>query len=54
MGQFVNLTSSDGFVVPAWVAQPKGTPRGAVVVVQGVFGVNSHIQSVADRVAVSG
>ena len=54
MGQFVNLTSSDGFVVPAWVAQPKGTPRGAVVVVQEIFGVNSHIQSVADRLAVSG
>ena len=32
MGQFVNLTSQDGFVVPTWVAQPDGAPRGAVVV----------------------
>ena len=27
MGQFVNLTSQDGFVVPAWVAQPDGSYR---------------------------
>ena len=25
MGQFVNLTSSDGTVVPAWVAEPDAT-----------------------------
>ena len=51
MGQFVDLTSSDGFVAPAWVAKPEGTPRGAVVVLQEIFGVNSHIRSVADRYA---
>ncbi len=54
MGQFVDLTSSDGFVAPAWVAKPEGTPRGAVVVLQEIFGVNSHIRSVADRYAASG
>lgn len=54
MGQFVDLASSDGFMVPAWVAKPEGTPRGAVVVVQEIFGVNSHIRSVADRLAARG
>ena len=54
MGQFVNLTSQDGFVVPAWVAQPDGAPRGAVVVLQEIFGVNSHIRAVADRFAARG
>ena len=54
MGQFVDLTSSDGFVAPAWVARPEGSPRGAVVVLQEIFGVNSHIRSVADRYAASG
>ena len=54
MGQFVNLTASDGFVVPAWVAQPEGTPRGAVVVLQEIFGVNSHIRAVADGYAAQG
>ena len=54
MGQFVDLTSSDGVVVPVWVAKPEGAPRGAVVVVQEIFGVNSHIRSVADRLAARG
>lgn len=54
MGQFVNLTSADGFLLPAWVAQPEGKPRGAVVVLQEIFGVNSHIRSVADRFAEQG
>lgn len=54
MGQWIDLTSSDGFVVPAWVARPEGTPRGAVVVLQEIFGVNAHIRAVADRYAASG
>jgi carboxymethylenebutenolidase len=48
MGQFVDLT------FPAWVARPDGTPRGAVVVLQEIFGVNSHIRAVADRFAARG
>ncbi len=54
MGQFVDLTSADGFTMPAWVALPEGTPRGGLVVVQEIFGVNSHIRDVADRWAAKG
>ncbi|MDM0117415.1 dienelactone hydrolase family protein [Variovorax sp. J22R133] len=54
MGQFIDLTARDGFVFPAWVAEPSGTPKGAVVVVQEIFGVNSHIRSVADGYAAAG
>ena len=54
MGQFTNLTAADGFTVAAYVAQPAGKPRGAVVVVQEIFGVNSHIRAVADRFAEQG
>ena len=54
MGHFVDLTSADGVVVPAWVARPEGAVRGAVVVLQEIFGVNSHIRSVADRFAAAG
>ncbi|MEO5659934.1 MAG: dienelactone hydrolase family protein [Polaromonas sp.] len=54
MGQFTNLKAADGFMVSAYVAQPEGPPRGAVVVVQEIFGVNSHIRSVADRFAAEG
>ena len=54
MGSFQNITSSDGFVLPAYVAQPSGTPRGAIVVLQEIFGVNSHIQAVTDGYATQG
>jgi carboxymethylenebutenolidase len=54
MGQFIDLTAKDGFSFPAYVAEPAGKPRGAVVVVQEIFGVNSHIRSVADGYAADG
>ena len=54
MGQYVDLHSRDGFTFPAWVAQPDTAPRGAVVVLQEIFGVNSHIRAVADRFAARG
>lgn len=54
MGQFVDLKSADGALVPAYVARPAAAPRGAVVVLQEIFGVNSHIQSVADGYAAAG
>ncbi len=54
MGKFINLTSADGFVCPAYVAEPSGKPKGAMVVLQEIFGVNSHIQQVTDRFAAEG
>ena len=54
MGQFTSLKSADGFTVSAYVAQPEGKPRAAVVVLQEIFGVNSHIRSVADGFAAQG
>ena len=54
MGSFQNITSCDGFVFPAYVAQPTDTPKGAIVVLQEIFGVNSHIQAVTDGYAAQG
>lgn len=54
MGQFVNLTASDGLSFPAYVAQPADTSKGAVVVLQEIFGVNTHIREVADGYAAEG
>ena len=54
MGQFIDLTAFDAFTFPAYVAEPSGQPKGAVVVVQEIFGVNSHIRSVADGYAAEG
>lgn len=54
MGSFVELTAVDGAKIPAYVAKPEGAPRGAIVVLQEIFGVNTHIRSVADRYAAHG
>lgn len=54
MANFIDLTSADSFVFPAYVTQPAGKPKGAVVVLQEIFGVNSHIRSVADGYAAAG
>lgn len=54
MGQNVTLTSSDGFKFSAYRADPKGKPKGAIVVIQEIFGVNHHIRAVTDRLADEG
>jgi carboxymethylenebutenolidase len=54
MGQSLELKAADGFKFPAYVATPAGTPRGAVVVLQEIFGVNTHIRAVADGYAQAG
>lgn len=54
MGKMIELKAADGTVVTAYEARPAGTPKGAVVVIQEIFGVNSHIRNVADGYAVEG
>ena len=54
MGQDITLTASDGFKLGGYRADPTGAPKGAIVVIQEIFGVNHHIRSVCDRVAAAG
>jgi carboxymethylenebutenolidase len=54
MGQFTELKAADGQAIPAYVAQPKSQPKGGIVVIQEIFGVNSHIRAVADGYAEQG
>lgn len=54
MGEFVKLTAEDGVELSAYVSRPDGAAKGAVVVVQEIFGINAHIRSVADRFAAEG
>ena len=54
MSKHVKLQASDGHELDAYVAEPEGKPRGGLVVVQEVFGVNEHIRAVADRFAKEG
>ena len=54
MGSFITLTAADGTQVPAYVAQPAAAAKAAVVVIQEIFGVNTHIREVADAYASEG
>lgn len=54
MSKTVTLTAADGHSLSAYVAEPAGKRRVGVVVVQEIFGINSHIRSVADSYATEG
>ena len=50
----MQLTAADDRTFGAYRVESSGTPRGAVIVIQEIFGVNDHIRSVADRAAAAG
>ena len=54
MGKPLSLTAPDTHRLGAYRADPDGKPRGGIVVVQEIFGVNHHIRSVCDRLAALG
>jgi carboxymethylenebutenolidase len=54
MGQQIQLTAADGFRLSAYRADPPQAPRGGLVVIQEIFGVNAHIREVADQYASAG
>ncbi len=54
MGQNITLTASDGHQLDAYLANPAGDAKGRLVVVQEIFGVNSHIRDVCDGYAERG
>ena len=53
MGQWLPFESPHGRI-HAWRTDPEGVPRGALVVVQEIFGVNPHIRTVAEGFACEG
>ena len=54
MGTMIELKAADGHAFGAYRCEPAGKPRGGLVVVQEIFGVNSHIRAVADGYAADG
>ena len=50
----IELTAADGHKLAAYRAEPAGKARGGIVVIQEIFGVNSHVKSVADGYAADG
>ena len=54
MGEMVSLTAEDGHKFAAYRAAPKGAPKGGLVIIQEIFGVNHHIRNVTDSFAAEG
>jgi carboxymethylenebutenolidase len=50
----IELTAGDGHKFSAYRADPEGTPKGAVVVVQDFFGIDPQIRKIADQFAAKG
>jgi carboxymethylenebutenolidase len=54
MGSYTTIMARDGHEFQAWLAAPPGKPRGALVVLQEIFGVNGHIRRITDEFAAAG
>jgi carboxymethylenebutenolidase len=54
MGERIKLKAADGFELNAYEARPAGVPKGGVVLIQEVWGLNNWIRSVVDRWAEHG
>jgi carboxymethylenebutenolidase len=54
LGKQFSLTAADRHELGAYRADPQGKPKGGMVVVQEIFGVNHHIRAVCDRLAAAG
>lgn len=50
----MRLTAADGHEFDAYLADTSAKAKSALVVIQEIFGVNSHIRSVADGYANNG
>ena len=53
MGENIRLKSAAG-EIGAYLATPKGSPKGGIVVIQEIFGCNHHIRAVTDKFAADG
>lgn len=54
MGEFTTIMARDGHEFQVYLAAPAAKPRGAIVVIQEIFGINSHIRGVTDSFAKEG
>lgn len=54
MGTKIRVTAADGHKFDAYLAESGSPAHGAIVLIQEIFGVNSHIRSVADNYAGQG
>ena len=50
----MEITANDNHLLTAYISQPSGKPKGGIVILQEIFGVNSHIKEVTDFYASKG
>jgi carboxymethylenebutenolidase len=50
----IELTAADGNTLSAYRADPSDTPKGAVVVLHEVFGIDPHIRTITENFAALG
>lgn len=53
MSQWIELSTPHG-TVRAWEQLPLGTPRGALVIIQEIYGVNPHVRAICTRASMGG
>ena len=54
MGEILELKAEDNNIFSAYISQPLEKPIGGLVILQEIFGVNSHIREVTDLYASKG
>ena len=54
MSNQISIRCADDFAMGCYRAEPAGPAVGAIVVIQEIFGVNTHIREVADGYARQG
>ena len=54
MGKDIELAAADGHRLGGYRADPAGAPKGGIVVLQEIFGVNKHIRETCDGFAADG
>ena len=54
MHEHIEITAKDNNKFSAYISQPLGKPKGGVVIIQEIFGVNTHIKEVTDLFASKG
>ena len=54
MSQEIIIRSADDVDIPVYVFEPKGAVKGALILLQEIFGVNQHIKEVAQNYSDAG
>ena len=54
MNDLIKITARDNHQFSAYISQPSGKPKAGIVIIQEIFGVNTHIKELTDLYASKG